>query len=743
MKRFLLYWLLLFSILPIAHVNAQVSKKQIFYTLVNQNNDALGLSYLKQNAKIFYDFTNTPGADGAAITSVQDLSRNNVDASNVAPAQDPAIMYSQWGANMIPTVKAFASSGTTKRDILISNTFGENEIKSDFEVIWVGAPITEGDRDLFGVATGTNVFRANIISNKIRFEYRYSAATARRFVAETTSTVYVGSSVPSGLKLYRVKFDFTNDVFKFWIDGVEQAMTSLVDAFNLIDPTKWANVTNKLGVGGYNNGGTIGLYGNYHLMKNFAITPIMDDHQVVYVSDYLMNGGVGYTKKIVPFSSLKNNPIRKTTSNTTHTFAFSLSEPPTSDVTVTLAGSLSKYTRSSSSYTFTSSNWATPQSLTLTATNDGVTDMIVTDQLVFTCSGGGYDAVTLTLPLLVYDNTSITNLNTFFGHDTWSESLHVTTSATAATAITSAINYFFNGNGIPSGTSNVSVTNGFTGSMHLINTSVLSADVASVDRYTITWTDVDGATWTHYAFLCKSTTGGNAKLLIDVLGVQSTDTYNHELLIESAAASGIDVLYMGMPVVGLNTETSAKVTSTQTAGWNQMVSNALDAPGYSAVELFFFDIAKSLNYIEANYSYSSIGITGIHAGGWAALVYGTLDPRITKVFPIRGLNPLALDSGGGPYPLGDNLTNNGATLWAFYNNTVSLVDYFAMSGLTKYIKQMDHTIDFSSSYTTARYWKPLLEERIGVTYDSYVSTAAGTSAAAYYADYITEILSEL
>lgn len=32
---------------------------------------------------------------------------------------------------------------------------------------------------------------------------------------------------------------------------------------------------------------------------------------------------------------------------------------------------------------------------------------------------------------------------------------------------------------------------------------------------------------------------------------------------------------------------------------------------------------------------------------------------------------------------------------------------------------------------------------IGTTYDSYFSTAAGTSTAAYYSDFISEITSEL
>lgn len=445
-------------------------------------------------------------------------------------------------------------------------------------------------------------------------------------------------------------------------------------------------------------------------------------------------------KQIRSFSSLKNNPIRKNTSNTTFTFGFCLSEVPSGDVTITVSDTLAKYTRSASSFTFTTADWFTPQSITLTGSNDGVTDIVITDNVIFSASGGGYDGVTLTLPVLVYDSVSFP-FSSIFGHDTWSESLHCT-STNAQTLVNSAIAYFFNGNGIPSGTSNVTVSTGFTGSMHLINTSVL-AGVSSIDRFTITWTDFDGATWTHYAFHIKSPSGGNAKLLIDVLGIQSTDTYNHELLIESCMTAGIDVLYIGMPVVGLNTETSSKVTSAQSTGWNQMVSNALDTASYSAVELFFFDIAKSLNQIQLGYSYTSIGITGVHAGAWSALVYGALDSRITKVFPIRGLNPVALDASTGPYPLGDNLANNGATLFNFYTNTVSLVDYFAICSKLKYIKTLDHTGDSSSSYTTSRYWRPLVESKVGGTIDSYVSTAAGTATPAYYSDFITEITSAL
>lgn len=262
---------------------------RIFTVFFTSSASHAGLTYLTQNAKLFYDFTTLSGDDGGAITSVTDLSPNGINASNESPAQSPVLLYSQWGKDRIRTFKAHANSSNSQENVLIANTYGEGLFKTDFEVIWLGAQSNESDRDFFGVATSTNIVRCNITSNKVRFEYRYSAATARRFVADSPSTFFTASE-NSGLSLFRIKCDFTNDVFKFWYNGVEISMTSLVDAFNLIDPTKWANSTNKLCIGGYNNGGTITLYANYHLMANFAVTPILTDQEAIDVSDYLSNG---------------------------------------------------------------------------------------------------------------------------------------------------------------------------------------------------------------------------------------------------------------------------------------------------------------------------------------------------------------------------------------------------------------------------------------------------------------------
>ncbi len=445
-------------------------------------------------------------------------------------------------------------------------------------------------------------------------------------------------------------------------------------------------------------------------------------------------------KRIITFGSLKTNAIRKTTNNTSFNIGICLSEAPSSNVTVSFASTLSKFT-ASASLTFTTSNWATPQTLTITAVNDSVVDIAITDTLTITAANGGYDGITKTMPVIVYDSV-VWPFDLMFGYDYWTNNAHVVNSETSRLE---ALAFMFNNNGLPTGYSNLTLTAGYSGAMHVsINTSALTS-VASVDRFVLTKLDDDAATWTNYVYHIKASTGGNTKLMVISLGNIGIDDYNTILAINTFLAAGVDVLFCGMPNTGgQNTDTSSVVTSTGSAGWNQMVSGGLDTPTYSPIELFFFDVAGSLNYIDANYpSYTQYSITGIHAGGWVALVYGALDPRIDKVFPIRGLNPLPLDNVAGPFPVGDNLAANGAKTYNFYLNNVSLIDYFIICSKQKYIKVLDNTRDATSGSATAKYWIPIFEDLYNCSIDSYVSTAVGTATAAYYADFLTEIISEL
>ena len=86
------------------------------------------------------------------------------------------------------------------------------------------------------------------------------------------------------------------------------------------------------------------------------------------------------------------------------TYTVSLGQAPSGNVTVTIAGqSTTTVTVDSTSLTFTTGNWSTPQRVTLTAFDDSNrTDDSFT--LTHTASGGGYGSVTASLSVTVEDD---------------------------------------------------------------------------------------------------------------------------------------------------------------------------------------------------------------------------------------------------------------------------------------------------------------------------------------------------
>lgn len=209
--------------------------------------------------------------------------------------------------------------------------------------------------------------------------------------------------------------------------------------------------------------------------------------------------------------------------------------------------------------------------------------------------------------------------------------IHVT-SANASTYRSNLISTLFNGGALP--TMSPTVTTGVTGAIHICNTSNIS-NFSSWDRLTFTTTDIDGATWSHKVFHGHTSQTPNGKLLIVNNGHQSDVAAAYEDLMERSGSYGYDVAYTAMPVVGDNTETSAKVTSTSSTGHNQMLSNGLDQVGYNPLELFLFDKIAAINYL--NGSYSQIIMTGNSGGGWTTVLCAAVDERIDISIPNRGV----------------------------------------------------------------------------------------------------------
>ena len=85
------------------------------------------------------------------------------------------------------------------------------------------------------------------------------------------------------------------------------------------------------------------------------------------------------------------------------TYTVRLGRAPTGNVTVAISGQSSTVTVGSTPLTFTTGNWSTPQTVTLTAFNDSNrTDDSFT--LTHTASGGGYGSVTASLSVTVEDD---------------------------------------------------------------------------------------------------------------------------------------------------------------------------------------------------------------------------------------------------------------------------------------------------------------------------------------------------
>lgn len=243
-----------------------------------------GFLFLQSSAKIFYDFTKLTGTDGSAITSVADLSPNGINASNESPAQSPKLKKIQYGDSLVNTFKGYPTTGS--KDVLIANTTGDGQFKSDFEIVFIATINLAADSHYFGTIKGTDFIVAYISSNKLVFNYSYSTS-AKNFLATSNNAIY--SLSQSGFYLINIKCDFTNHIFKMYCNGVDLAYTVTGSAFSTLVPSNWNNNTYKLAVGGANNNGAIVAHTGYNCMSAFAVTPIMTDRQRIDVYYYLLN----------------------------------------------------------------------------------------------------------------------------------------------------------------------------------------------------------------------------------------------------------------------------------------------------------------------------------------------------------------------------------------------------------------------------------------------------------------------
>ena len=105
---------------------------------------------------------------------------------------------------------------------------------------------------------------------------------------------------------------------------------------------------------------------------------------------------------------------------------------------------------------------------------------------------------------------------------------------------------------------------------------------------------------------------------------------------------GHSVVAFSMPLLGMNSQPviDTKFGKIRFFSHNQFA--LLESSRLSPIKFFVEPVAVSLNYMEKNYDYGDISMTGISGGGWTTTLYAAIDPRVQKSYPVAGTLPIFL-----------------------------------------------------------------------------------------------------
>jgi hypothetical protein len=332
-------------------------------------------------------------------------------------------------------------------------------------------------------------------------------------------------------------------------------------------------------------------------------------------------------KKLSIFVNPKIKPILKGASRT---FAIVLDEAPSSDVTVAFT-SQNSFVTFGSSLTFTSGNYNVPQTITITASTNGIVEGYKEETIICTPSGGGY-STPFTFKINICDtgvDYEIIRKKQWYG-------THVREVGDITTLRTMMQNFIFNGNGMPTNDTPDSLVSGYTGTCGKFNTSDLTG-VTRVDSLTFNFTDWTTGVWSHKVYhIITSATPKN--ICVIVHGGHGSEEY-HDECCQSLLDNGFDVMYCFMPVTQQNTTTTSGI-NTGVQG-HQDIGTFVETGSFNPWELYMYDKIMGLNYLDSNYSYSTYYGTGCSGGGDMIKTIQAIDTRVTRVVSVRGYSCLS------------------------------------------------------------------------------------------------------
>lgn len=445
-------------------------------------------------------------------------------------------------------------------------------------------------------------------------------------------------------------------------------------------------------------------------------------------------------KSIVVLGDTSSNVVIK--GSKTFKLGLVLKESPSSNVTLSIASRDSKFTVSTASMTFTTSNWSTPQELTITPVNDGIADCIYVDQLQLSASGGGY-STTLNKTVSITDVTAAKEWIQK-GYPVLRE-FTIANPSDAETKKQSMISFWFNGNGVPQGPPDL-VTDNYTGSIHSAgnNTSFTYANLKRVR-----WTLKDEANYDHvfygYFFTPVSPNGSGEPIIMN----EGHGPDSAALVIQPFLDAGYYLMYMGMPVEGNNTTTNPSVLNSGSAVANHNSIKDIATSTYDPIHLFVEPQLRASKWL-TDQGFATKTMLGFSGGGTSNLA-AIFDPTITKIFYNRAFNwhTVAILDGAALSAFDYENFESVNSSTRFYNHMIDKQwgDLFMMVCLGRELYIMGHSQESAAQYARYTFFIPTkmseLAQAVGGTIAVIKDVNVSRASHAWYANDATVILALL
>ncbi len=244
-----------------------------------------GYAVVKANARAAWDFTRMRKRLYETKDTVIDFSGNGRNAFRSGTTFNPMVVETMiFGGGSI-TAAACENSNVTK-NCYVQDGAATNLFNTDFET-HITLSLQDGQigsQYVFGLnnGAGKRMYLYVVSTGKIRLALTLAGST----VSEWEST-YAFQNNTTGAHYIRLRCDFTNDVLKMYVDGVETTLTLLSgDAFNLINPSGFTN-TWGTAIGGTRTGSTAIQSGNGNmLIYKAAVTPLLTNNQSLKAANW-------------------------------------------------------------------------------------------------------------------------------------------------------------------------------------------------------------------------------------------------------------------------------------------------------------------------------------------------------------------------------------------------------------------------------------------------------------------------